>query len=57
MKKPWVQPVWKVTIGPFISPFTSVDTGFPEWVGMRLEGDKIRNLDKLVIPNVAPDAV
>lgn len=37
--------------------FTSVETRFPEWVGMRLEGDTIHNLDKLVIPSVAPDVV
>jgi len=32
-------------------------TRMEEWVGMRLEGDGIRNLNKFLIPEVAPDSV
>ncbi|KAF9653520.1 acyl-CoA N-acyltransferase [Thelephora ganbajun] len=32
-------------------------TRMEEWLGMRLEGDRIRNLDKFLIPNVAPNSV
>lgn len=43
---------------PFISiSMVALKTVFPEWVGMRLEGDAIRSLDKLVVPSIAPDVV
>jgi len=32
-------------------------TRMEEWVGMRLEGDKIHNLDRFLVPNVAPNSV
>lgn len=32
-------------------------TRMEEWVGMRLEGDRIRNLDKFLIPDAVPDSV
>ena len=49
-------PGWKVTISPFISMASCAEIVFPEWVGMRLEGDKIHNLDKFLIPDVAPNS-
>ena len=42
---------------PLISTTPCTEMILPEWVGMRLEGDRIRNLDKLLIPDVPPSSV